>query len=214
MIPWSEAGAGLVMGFFGSVPVAGPVALVVVTRGINRDHAAGRSVAVGAGLGEGILAGVVFAGMGWVVSASPAMAATLDWAGAIVLIAVGAWFALRGLEAPAPQEPHGDDDEDSGLRPVLIGAGMVLGNPGMIGTWGGAVAALEGTGWVSASASGAPAFGLGVAFGVAAWFWMLLAAIKRWSDVLNGKVLALFIRAVGGALVLMGSFASYQLIVQ
>ncbi len=204
MIPCGEALAGVVMGFFGSLPVAGPVALVVVTKGLNRDYSGGRAVALGAGVAEGLLAGAVFAGMGLIVSGSPELAEALDLVGVLVLLGVGIWFALRGLDAPSGAEPG--PDVESG-RGALIGAGMVLGNPGMLGTWGGAVAALEGTGLIVARAQTAAMFGLGVAVGVVLWFWMLLAAIRRWSGVLNGRALDLAVRGIGVALIVMGAVA-------
>lgn len=211
MIPWGEALAGAVMGFFGSVPVAGPVALIVATKGLRGDSADGRSVALGAGLAEGLLAGGVFAGMGWIVSGSPGVAAALDWAGVIVLLGVGVWFSVRGLGAPSEMEDESGDEPVEPIRSVLAGFGMVIGNPGMLGMWGGAVAALEGTGWVMARSQTALAFGLGVAVGVVTWFWLMLAAIRRWSGVLSGKTLDVGVRGVGVALVIMGIFAWVRL---
>lgn len=212
MIPWSEALAGGVMGFFGSLPVAGPVALVVITKGLNRDGAGARAVALGAGLAEGLLAGVVFAGMGWIVSGSPRVADALDWAGIFVLFGVGAWFAVRGLGAPRSYGEADDEGRERLTRGLFVGGGMVLGNPGMLGTWSGAVAALEGTGLVVARTQSAFAFGCGVAIGVIAWFWLLLAAIKRWSGVLSGKTLDSGVRIMGLALIATGTFAVFRML--
>ena len=89
---------------------------------------------------------------------------------------------------------------------------MVLGNPGMLGTWGGAVAALEGTGLVVSRVQTAAIFGVGVSIGVVAWFWAMLAALQRWRGLMNGKFMDALVRGVGITLISMGLYAGFRVL--
>lgn len=208
---WEDALAGGVLGFIGSVPVAGPVALVIMMRGLRGEWSAARGVAIGAGLAEGVLAGLVFGGLGIALAGWPALRAVLDWVGLAVLFGLGAWFAWRGSGRPVEAKRGGEGQGVNGGSSLLLGLGMVLGNPGLLGTWSAAVAALEGTGWVAADAKGAAWFGGGVAIGVTSWFWVLLVALRRWGSSVNGRILDLGVRGIGGVLLLMGAFAAARM---
>ena len=188
-----EPVAGFGMGFFGSVPVAGPVALLVLTRGLEGDVRGGIRISLGAACAEGLLSGLVFGGLGVALEAVGGMRSAMDVVGVVVLLGIGGFFALRGVQSAQSQGAVGAPPR-VGQGDALLGLGMVLGNPGMIGTWGGAVAALEGTGVVQASAARAPLFGLGVTLGVFAWFWLLLLALERWREVLTGRILDVAVR--------------------
>lgn len=212
MIAWMELLAGSAMGFFGSVPVAGPVALVIVSRGLQSEFRRALLMAVGAGIAEGLLAAFVFAGLGFASANVEWLAPVLDYVGVGVLILVGLWFATRGLAGGMTSNETCDDREVSWAREVALGAGMVLGNPGMFGTWGGAVAALEGTGFAEASVAGAPSFGVGVCLGVIAWFWLVLQAIKRWRGALDQRWVDLSVRLIGFSLIALGIFAGASLV--
>lgn len=207
---WGEALAGGVLGFFGSIPVAGPVALVVVTRGLAGDRLGARGVALGAGLAEGLLAGLVFGGMGLLVTEVQGLVGVLEWIGAVALVGVGAWFGYRGLGAPSELDELGREDEGQTVRGVLVGMVMVVGNPGILGTWSGAVAALEGTGVVDSRSQSAWVFGCAVAIGVVGWFWLLIAALRRWRGALDWRMLDFGVRGIGVVLIAAGVYAAFR----
>ena len=211
MTLWVELVAGVLMGFFGSIPVAGPVALVVVSRGLSGDTRGGLRVTLGAGVAEGVLAAIVFGGLGLAIQEAPGLERVLDWLGVAVLVLIGGWFSWKGLGAPSIQTEVASSASDHPGRDFALGVSMVAGNPGMIGTWGGAIAALEGTGAVQASVSAAPAFGLGVAVGVVAWFWLGLLALRRWRSSLSGRVMDASVRVIGVVLLLLGVAAGSAL---
>ena len=211
MTLWVELLAGALMGFFGSIPVAGPVALVVVSRGLSGDTRGGLRVTLGAGVAEGVLAAIVFGGLGLAIQEAPGLERLLDWLGVAVLVLIGGWFTLKGLGEPALQAETASSGPGHPGRDFALGVSMVAGNPGMIGTWGGAIAALEGTGAVQASVSAAPAFGLGVAMGVVGWFWLGLLALQRWRGSLNGRVMDATVRGIGVVLLSLGVAAGFAL---
>jgi threonine/homoserine/homoserine lactone efflux protein len=204
-----ELAAGFAMGFVGSIPLAGPVALLVMTRGLAREFTEARLIAGGASLAEGFIAAWVFAGLGMLYSLSPGLAETVKWLGPLALCLIGLWFFIRGV-SPDSGEPASDRHGSGASYSLSLGIGLVIGNPGMIGTWGGAIAALEGTGFVQASPAGAPWFGLAVAAGVFSWFLLMLKVIRSHRGSLNYRVLNLIVKGIGGVLVGAGalSFAS------
>jgi threonine/homoserine/homoserine lactone efflux protein len=201
--------AGGIMGFVGSIPLTGPVALLVMTRGLSREYSQAKLIAAGASLAEGLLAGLVFAGLGLCYSRFPGLEHAIQWLGPAALIGIGAWFCIRGVsrEQVAAETSA---KQGTGYPAFLLGLGLVMGNPGMIGTWGGAVAALEGTGMLQADSSGAFGFGAGVCAGVFSWFILLLRLIKSHGDLLRTSLLNVVVKCIGLALVLVGaiSFAS------
>jgi threonine/homoserine/homoserine lactone efflux protein len=206
---WVEISAGFGMGFIGSIPLAGPVALLVMTRGLASEFTEAKLIAGGASLAEGFLAAWVYAGLGVLYSLAPGLEEAVKWLGPFALFLIGLWFFIRGV-SPDSGEPASERQGRGASYSLSIGIGLVMGNPGMIGTWGGAIAALEGTGVVKASPAGAPWFGLAVAAGVFAWFLLMLRVIRSHKNSLNYRVLNLIVKGIGGVLVGAGalSFAS------
>ena len=205
----AELAAGFAMGFVGSIPLAGPVALLVMTRGLAREFTEARLIAGGASLAEGFVAAWVYAGLGVLYSLSPGLDEAVKWLGPIALCLIGLWFFIRGV-SPDSGEPASDRQGSGVSYSLFLGIGLVVGNPGMIGTWGGAIAALEGIGFVQASPAGAPWFGLAVSAGVFSWFLLMLRLIRSHSNSVSYPVLNLIVKGIGGVLVAAGalSFAS------
>ena len=203
-----EIAVGAVMGFFGSVPLAGPVALLVMTRGLSGNFKEAKQIAAGAALAEGLLAGGVFAGLGFLYSQLPQLEGLVEWLGSFALIAIGLWFLVRGVAQKTP-DGKAPDKASAGF---VLGVGLVLGNPGMIGTWGGALAALEGTGIVQVSSIGAIGIGLGVFLGVMGWFLLMLRLIKAYGSELNPTALNFAVRGIGLVLAVTGSISAASLL--
>ncbi len=203
--------AGWLMGFLGSIPLAGPVALLVMTRGLSREFHQARAIAGGASLAEGIMAAFAFAGLGMIYGHFPDLERVFQLLGAGVLIGIGVWFWARGITSSKPvSEPSAS--QGGGATAFLLGFGMVIGNPGMIGTWGGAIAAIEVAGMLSPEPSRAFGFGLGVCGGVFSWFLLLLKLLRSYGDIINASVLHFLVKCIGCALCVTGVMAVIALL--
>jgi threonine/homoserine/homoserine lactone efflux protein len=203
--------AGFLMGFFGSIPLAGPVALLVMTRGLSRELFQARLIAGGASLAEGILAACAFAGISMIYERFPDLERVFQWLAGAVLVGVGAWFWIQGM--PGREKDHpGTARQGGGWAAFLLGFGLVIGNPGMIGTWGGAIAALETTGILSPDFSRALGFGAGVCVGVFSWFLLLLKLIRSYGDLVASSTLNLLTKSIGCVLCVAGVFAIVSLL--
>lgn len=169
------AAAALAVGFFGSVPVAGPVAVVVFKRSIEGRSESALAVAWAAAVGEGLYAFAAAIGMGlliegrpWVARLSTAVAAVL-----LAVVAIGLWRAK-------PADPNVDVGADAGVkRGALVGFTLVALNPTMIATWSVVVSQFVAFGLYEASLGRAAVLGVGGAAGCGLWFTLLIALVRR-----------------------------------
>jgi threonine/homoserine/homoserine lactone efflux protein len=83
------------LGFVGSVPIAGPVSLVVIDSTLENRPRKGLSVAVGASIAESLYASVAFWGLARLFGNFPVIIPISRTLGGAVLIVVGLYFALR-----------------------------------------------------------------------------------------------------------------------
>ncbi|TNF32065.1 MAG: hypothetical protein EP329_11300 [Deltaproteobacteria bacterium] len=198
---------GLVMGFLGAIPVAGPVSAMVIERALDKRFLAGFLVAVGSALAEGayaflaVLGFSTFAERPWVAPASKAVAA-------VVLIGVGLSFALRKHTEPA----HEDDgtpppSRDGSLwRQWFIGFSVTIVNPTLLATWGAAASMLVASEWVALEPMTGVPFGVGVAAGAAGWFGLLILIVKRFTRDIKPSSVRRIIKWIGWALVGLGGW--------
>jgi threonine/homoserine/homoserine lactone efflux protein len=169
------AAAALAVGFFGSVPVAGPVAVVVFKRSIEGRPKSALATAWAAAVGEGLYAFAAAIGMGlliegrpWVARLSTALAAVL-----LAVVAVGLWRAK-------PADANADLGADIGaIRGALAGFTLVALNPTMVATWSVVVSQFVAFGLYEASLGRAAVVGLGAAVGCGLWFTVLIVLVGR-----------------------------------
>ncbi|MCK5796418.1 MAG: LysE family transporter, partial [Deltaproteobacteria bacterium] len=139
---------GFLFGFIGSMPVAGPIAVIVFARGIEGRLRSGLAVAVGGALAEGVYAFLAFWGFSkllahytFILPASRAVAA-------IVLIGLGIIFLRK-----KPIETTPSPVREGWGGGFFLGFGITALNPTLIATWSAASATLFSTGLVSFDAT-------------------------------------------------------------
>src|SRR5262245_12816345 len=122
---------GLVLGYIGSIPAAGPLALLVVASGLSRDLRRGVSLAVGGATAEGRSALLSVWGMSEVLPRHPLLLPVARGAGAVLLVLVGAAIARRKGESR-------EGERSLDLRPgwrygaALLGFSLVALNPAFL----------------------------------------------------------------------------------
>jgi threonine/homoserine/homoserine lactone efflux protein len=94
--------AGFLMAFFGSMPPVGPIAVLLLERGVSGRDAEGRGIALGAAIAETIYCALAMAGVSELMRRY-AIALTIARAvGVAVLLGLGVYFARFTMkEAPA-----------------------------------------------------------------------------------------------------------------
>lgn len=194
-------GAALAFGFLGSIPLTGPIAVLVLSKAVSGDRHSARQIGVGAAVAEGLYAGIAFFAFA-ALSASPSVRPVADAVTMVVLIALGLHFArwrYRERKSPARKSRRG----------WWIGFSISIVNPTLLVTWGAVVAVLIGRGVGVPSASLALPFGLGAAAGVASWELLFVHFVKRLGPRFTGHTLQWVVRAVGIALIGVGAWSGY-----
>jgi threonine/homoserine/homoserine lactone efflux protein len=189
---------GFGMSFVGTMPVAGPISLLVLARGLEGRHRSGLLLAAGGAVGEGAYAALAWLGVGTLIPRFPVMLHASRVLAAVILVTLGLLFLLRRNpeQAPAPPTDRGGGSFAAGLAIAVV-------NPTFLATWTGAVTVVHAAG-AAASAWVAPAFALGVAAGAVAWFWVLLTLVRRYSGRFRPQTLQATLRVLGAAMIGLG----------
>jgi threonine/homoserine/homoserine lactone efflux protein len=193
---------GATMGFVGSMPVAGPVAVLVLERGLIRRGREGLGIALGAACGESVYAFLAAWGIGAVFAAYPRVLPISRLVGAGVLVVVGVYLATRRRTASPP--PRGVPAEGQKRRGFVLGASLTLANPTIIASWTVAVTAAHGAGLLVSGPLPATAFAVGVGFGIAGWFATMLRLLSRFQRGLRAETVDRLLRVTGWVVVGLG----------
>jgi threonine/homoserine/homoserine lactone efflux protein len=192
---------GFVFGFIGSMPVAGPIAILVFGRGLQNRPRSGVYLAAGSAVAESVYAYLAFWGFSALLSQYPWIEHVSRALAAVILTALGLRFAFarpQGESEPEQPLPSGNK------RSFLLGITITTLNPTLMVTWGMAVTALHSFDLVSFDANRALPFSIGVWLGICAWFTVLLLLLARFKHRFQRSTLERMVRVMGGVLTLLG----------
>ncbi|MEZ4443334.1 MAG: LysE family transporter [Polyangiaceae bacterium] len=190
MSPGLAASIGFAAGWLGSIPVAGPISALVVTRGLEGRFRSGLFISLGAGLVEALYALLAFWGFSTYLARYPLVTPVSRAGGAIVLFALAVTFYRRPPPSPLREPPKA-----AALGSFFLGATICALNPTLIATWTAVVASLHGAG-LHLTPDAALPFAVGCALGIAGWFVTLLLLLRRYRTLLSGSRLAWVMRGV------------------
>ncbi|HEX9295136.1 MAG TPA: LysE family transporter [Polyangiaceae bacterium] len=199
---------GFVLAFAGSMPIAGPISVLVLNRSLQDRHREAFSLALGAAIAEGVYAFVAFWGLSSVLLRFPMAVPAARLAGAFLLIGIGIYFAIRRpSEKKPPEKTNGGDG-----RGWLPGFAVTLANPTLILTWTTVVTALHSMFSLRVEPIDAVPFALGVVAGIVAWFGSLIWLIRRFKHHLAPGAIDAFIRVLGWIMITTGAVAGWRAI--
>ena len=189
------AAVGFAFGFIGSIPVAGPIAALVLHKGLDAKFRSGFNVAIGAAVAEGMYACLTFWGFGALLAPYPWITPVSSVVAGAILIGLGVVF-LRPRKVTAASDPPPPNKKHVGS--AVLGFAITAGNPTLLATWTAAVTFLSALQIVDFTESGAPiTFGSGVVIGIIAWFALLLTLIARFRSKFGVKRMLVVRRATG-----------------
>jgi threonine/homoserine/homoserine lactone efflux protein len=203
--------AGFVCAFVGSIPIAGPTAVVIVERALNHQTRAAFEIAVGASLAELGYSTLAFLGMTAFLSRFPRLVLASRVLGAVILLGLGLYLALARRKPPP-------DPGVAVKKKATLGAMVALGlvmtgvNPTLLASWSAVVTVLHSTGTLRVVPLDAFPFGIGVAIGSTAWFALMLALLRHFRRKLSETTLGRIVKAIGWILVVCGIVLSVELI--
>jgi len=196
----------LAFGFFGSMPLAGPIAILAVSRATERRYGEALRIGLGAAAAEGIYAGVAFWGFSTFLASHAIVVPISHGTTALVLCAVGLSFVFW-----KPRDP-GKPRRTSHRGALFFGFSVSALNPTLVLTWSAAVAFLYSKGLKEPLSLYALPFGVCAAAGVGAWFVVLVWLLRRYGGMLPKGLLTWMIRGMGLVLVGLGVWSGVQLV--
>jgi threonine/homoserine/homoserine lactone efflux protein len=200
---WMALAVGLALGFFGSVPVAGPASILVLKNALEKGHRAGIDIAVGASVGEAVYAFVAFWGLTTVLEQFPVLVPISKIAGAVLVIAVGVYLVIRRTSTT---DMHAAKLADRQERRLLRGFLSAILNPTLLATWATVVTGLHAASLVEPSPRGALPFAVGVGIGILGWFaFLLVVIVRRFRDRLAPENVQKVVRGFGWAMIGLGA---------
>lgn len=196
---------GFVLAFVGSMPIAGPIAVILVSKGLDGQRRAGLYIAIGAAICESAYACVAFLGLTAAIGRFPLLMPASRAIGCTILVALGTYFLLRRPKDTRPRAPDGPPSSQSPRYGNLaLGFSITLFNPTLIVTWTAAVTAAQSTGLLRVHPLDAFPFAGGVATGIITWFTVLLWLLTRFQRNLRPELLERIIKGMGVILIMAG----------
>jgi threonine/homoserine/homoserine lactone efflux protein len=194
----------LLFGFVGSMPLAGPIAILVLSRATQGRFGEALRIGLGAAVAEGLYAGLAFWGFTTFLARHAIVVPISHGVTAVVLLALGVRFMFWSADA-------GQGKPRSGAGTLFFGLSMSAINPTLLLTWSAGVAFLSSYG-LRASPIYAVPFGLSAAAGIAAWFSVLVAQLRRYQGKVPEKALTWTVRALGLGLAALGVISGVRLV--
>lgn len=194
----------LVFGFVGSMPLAGPISIMVVARAARKRFGEALHVGLGAAAAEAIYAGVAFFGFTTILARHPVVVPISHGVTAVVLLALGVRFAFWKLKEKKEKKHHAGT--------ALVGFTLSAVNPTLLVTWTAAVAFLYSKDLGGESDWAAIPFGLCAGAGVAGWFALLVALLRKYEGKMPRRALTWVVRTLGVVLAGLGVWSGVQLV--
>jgi threonine/homoserine/homoserine lactone efflux protein len=188
---------GLVLGFVGSIPVAGPTAVIVAESALDDRPRRGLAIATGAAVAESLYALIAFWGLTAILTRYPMLRPISKLVAGAILCVVGLYLMRRRTRsAPQSERPKARHAHD-----VLFGFTITLLNPTLAVTWTVASGVIHAALPARFTELDAFPFALGVCVGIVSWFLVLLQLVCKFRKSVSPAKLDRFVRAAGGVLV-------------
>ncbi len=187
----------LVFAFLGSMPLAGPIAVLTLSRAASGRFGEALRIGLGAAVAEGVYAALAFWGFATFLPRHAWVGIASRGATGLLLVALGVRFVFWRPPADAPSR-------ETKAGTAFLGFSISALNPTLLATWTAVVAFLYAHGMEPRPAILAIPFGACAAVGVGSWFACLVAILRKLESKLPVTALRWMIRTMGIALVIMG----------
>jgi threonine/homoserine/homoserine lactone efflux protein len=192
---------GFCFGFVGSMPVAGPIAVLVFGRGLEDRARNGLFLACGAAIAESVYAYLAFWGFSAFLLRYPWIEPTSRIAAAVILTGLGIHFVSK---RPSPPGAAVVVDTVGNKRSFFLGFTITALNPTLIASWTAAVTTVYSFDIVRFDAWEAWPFSVGACAGIVSWFTTLLYLLNRFRARFARGTMARLMRVMGVLLMVAG----------
>jgi threonine/homoserine/homoserine lactone efflux protein len=195
-----------VLGFVGSMPLAGPISVMVMSRTADGNCQAARHIAYGAAVVEAFYACLAFWGFATFLARNDAALPVSHAVTAAVFLVVGVHFIRWKQTKKDIRETR------SGRSAFVLGLSVSLLNPTLLLSWSAVTTALYSRQLVPMEGSMALPFGAAAGAGVAAWNVVLVAALKRFAHRIPARAVTWTVRGMGMLLVAIAVWSGIDLV--
>lgn len=196
-------------GFIGSIPLTGPIAVMVFSLGVRKRYGVALRVGLGAALAEALYATVAFWGFTTFLANRPLILPLSHGVSAVVLTLLGVYFLRWKPEVEAEEKPSGRARHVTGF---LLGFTLSALNPTLLATWSAAVAFLYSRQLFTFSKVLALPFGVSAGAGVACWELLFVWLLRRYENHLPRSALTWVVRGMALLLLLAAVLAGRDLV--
>jgi threonine/homoserine/homoserine lactone efflux protein len=186
------------------MPLAGPVAVLIVDWAFRGARRSAGFLALGAALAESGHVLVVGLGLPLLLTLWPSVLSVARAAGAALLALVGLTLLLKPSVVSSSQPRQRGGDFVTGLAATGL-------NPTLLASWTAVTSALYGEGWLEPNPGTAPLFALGVGLGVLSWFLLVVRFAQRLRGHMNAERRRKVVRGFGLFLLGIGLYLSVRL---
>ena len=201
---------GFAFGFVGSMPVAGPISLLVFGRGLQDRSRSGAYLAGGAAIAESVYAYLAFWGFSELLASHAWVELLSRGLAAVLLTGLGIHFMRRS--APPEASAHAPYKDVGNKRSFVLGFTITALNPTLVASWGAAVTTLHSFHVVAFGPGRALPFSIGVCLGITSWFWLLLGLLARYRNRFRPDTVERVVRVMGFLLVGLGTFFTVRFV--
>jgi threonine/homoserine/homoserine lactone efflux protein len=208
---------GFLLGWLGSMPMAGPVSVLVVKRGLAGRVRCGMALAIGAALAETLWCAAALFGYGALLDRWAWVRPAAGGVGAVIMTILGLRLLLgKPLVRDVQNGP--DAPRRSWPREFVLGFSIVLVNASILLSWLGILAALHALGMDTTlqlgSGSHAPrlSFVAGVPIGIVSWFSVLLWTMRHTGTLVREDWIGRAVRVLGVVLLAGAAWALFMVV--
>jgi threonine/homoserine/homoserine lactone efflux protein len=204
--------AGFVMGFVGSIPPTGPVALMVITRVFKGRTRYALAAGIGGALAEMVYAALAITGVGLLIQQINFAETLIRAMSTFVLLGVGVYFFISPVRRSDIEQAK--EHEADGLSTALEDMGKAFSisivNPTIMLNWMAAVALLLTLFSVEAALVEQLSFAVFVAVGMSTWTVLEVWLLDKFQERVSVDVLGTIQRAVSVVVMLAALYLGYQ----
>lgn len=196
---------GFVAGFLGSMPVSGPIALIVFRSSLKGQFSRAIRVVIGAAIAEGIYCAIATFGYVQISAAYPFLAKYIRYIGAIFLLVLGIVFMFQKVH-------FADDDSpipESKRTGLVSGFLIAILNPTLFLTWGSASSTIF-SWFTTLNFWDLLLFPIAASLGIITWFSILLELFKKYQGRIGEKIGVYAIRGASVIMLASGAFLLSQ----
>ncbi len=199
---------GLIIGIAISIPI-GPINVNVISRGLKQGFSNAFAVGLGASLMDLVYCGASMLGLSAIVHKIE-VNIIFQVIGFLLLIYLG----IRDIRTKADAFRYENEVQQTSKfhSAFLVGVFMYVSNPALVAFWITLSGVVQSTGTIIEGIADGALFTVGVGFGTALWYYLLLKAVLWKRDSFKAETLTLLSKVSGYIMLGFSAYIGYEVV--